>query len=200
MKVWTIHEAHVWDALNANGVWRAHRERVDGAATYPWAYGWLRRQLAQRIGPCADDAQMPVWVWVQYRDPAHRRPDLRRRGHLPPGRDGVRIELEVAPERILQSDFELWHFALNYWYLAQSQDDDDDFEQAVKRARLCYYLQKPLPDPRLHARMESSWEYIFELGAGSDYLGTADVPRTIQGVMWEMRLDDVTGHTLFRAR
>ena len=43
-------------------------------------------------------------------------------GHLPKGERGVRLELQVADDRVLLSDFDLWHYVLNYWYLPETRE------------------------------------------------------------------------------
>jgi len=48
-----------------------------------------------------------------------RMPDLRSCGHLPRGIPGIRLELEVEEERVLLSDFSMWHAVLNQTYLAE---------------------------------------------------------------------------------
>ena len=37
--------------------------------------------------------------------------------HVPSGTRAVRLEFLTRADDILCSDFEAWHFALNYWYL-----------------------------------------------------------------------------------
>ena len=63
---------------------------------------------------------MPIWAWYQW-EGSRRKPDLRASGYLPKGEPGVRLELRVADDRVLLSDFDLWHYVLNYWYLPKSE-------------------------------------------------------------------------------
>jgi hypothetical protein len=112
----------------------------------------------------------------------------------------VRIELEIGDNRVLLSDFQLWHYALNYWYLPASVRDGQEFDAELKAAGVCYYRTKPVPDVKLHARIERSWERIFDLGWSSRAFTAKRAERTIQGVVWDIWLGDIRGVTEFTAR
>jgi len=105
------------------------------------------------------------------------------RVHLPSGETGVRIELEIDATRILQSDFELWHYVMNGWYLPESLADERAFD-----AR---------PDRR---RIEPSWRRIFDLARCHRRYSGPRAGRSIQGTTWELRPGDVRGAGAFTAR
>lgn len=126
---------------------------------------------------------MPVWLWCAWRGSAQPKPDLRATGHLPKGTLGVRIELEICESRVLRSDFELWHYVLNGWYLPQAPQDEREFDTA--------------PDAR---RIKQSWQRIFELGWRDRRYVAARTQRAIQGVCWELRPEDVVDAKSFVAR
>jgi hypothetical protein len=143
----------------------------------------MRREMVARLGPPTLQEQMPVWLWCQWRGQRRRKPDLRHRGHLPQGSMGVRIELEIDGAHVLRSDFDLWHYVLNGWYLPGSLADERDFDAH--------------PDRR---RIEPSWQRIFDLGWSNRRYTVAGGEKSIQGVTWELRPEDVRGATGFRAR
>jgi hypothetical protein len=121
MKLWTIQTQDVWATLTSKGVWRAREPFVpDGRLN---AYRWLTRHMQIRLGQPMLADQMPVWVWHQWDGVRRLMPDLRSSGHLATSTSGVRIELELALDRVLLSDYHLWHHVLNYWYLAASVGD-----------------------------------------------------------------------------
>ena len=119
MKVWTIQTQEAWQRLKDTATLRISEEHIEPKELLP-AYRWMAAQMKVRIGPPPAGVEYPIWVWYQYRDAAHPRPDLRHRAHLPPGTAGVRLECEVAEESVLLSDFDLWHSVLNERYLARS--------------------------------------------------------------------------------
>ncbi len=42
-----------------------------------------------------------------------------------------RLKLECPADRVLLSDYSLWHYVLNYWYLPSSEADGDAFERDI---------------------------------------------------------------------
>ena len=144
MKLWTIQTPDVPAQLQTTGVWRAREPFVGNYWLNP--YRWMVSRMATRVGTAALPDQMPTWVWQRWDGRRRPRPDLRSRAHLPSGTPGVRLELEISEDRILLSDFELWHYVLNYWYLPSSVRDGKAFDRELKSEGLCYFTTKPLPD------------------------------------------------------
>ena len=74
--------------------------------------------------------------------------------------------MQVENERVLLSDFDLWHYVLNYWYLPRSEKEGDAFENKLTRAGFSVYgctHQKPLAHAKFRREVEGSWERIFDL-------------------------------------
>jgi hypothetical protein len=181
VRVWSVQTRDVLDALAAGRMWRAHVRHVP--VNWRPAYRWMARQLALRVGSPAWAAPVPVWVWCQWRDAGRPRPDLRARAHLPPGTAGVRLELEVETVRLLCSDFELWHYVLNGWYLPASAAEGHGPDAH--------------PDP---GRRAASWQRIFDLDWQHPGYTVAREAKSIQGVLWELRPGDLRSATTFVAR
>lgn len=59
----------------------------------------------------------------------HRKPDLRRSGHLAKGTKGVCIELELDESQILFSQFEMWNWVLNGNFVPYGNDDCVELER-----------------------------------------------------------------------
>ena len=95
----------------------------------------------------------------------------------------MRLELEIDSRRLLQSDFDLWHYALNGWYLPGSVADERRFDAN--------------PDPR---RIPASWQRIFDPGWSNRRYRAARAERSIQGVTWELRPGDLRRAVMFVAR
>jgi hypothetical protein len=181
MQAWTIQTPQVMSALSSGCPWRASQTSIPR----PWlpAYRWMSREMRDRLGASQSPGQMPIWLWCQWRGAARPRPDLRARGHLPAGTPGVRIELELDDASVLRSDFELWHYALNGWYLPRSLADERDFDAH--------------PDRR---RIAPSWRRIFDLDWRDRRYTAAMARKSIQGVVWELRPEDLRGAKAFTAR
>jgi hypothetical protein len=175
MKLWTIHPTIVWELLNKQGCYYGVKDFVYDDEMFLSAYDWMKKQLVIKTGIYKE--HYPVWAW-------YKRPDLRYSGHLSKGTKGVLIECEINEGDVLLSDFELWHYVLNYWYLPMSMKDMHKFEKELKSKRLSYYKQKPLPEP-YNKTIEDSWQRIFNL----DWYKKNIADKKIQAVFWELKLD-----------
>ena len=203
MIVWSNLTVDAWNELQRTGFLRATRQNVD--SDFMLAYLWMADQMEGRLTtPRPSTDTMPIWVWLQWAG-IRRRPDLRASGHLPKGTRGVRVEFKVQDDRVLLSDFELWHYVLNYGYLPKSEDDEAAFEKELTAAGLSVTgcsLGQPLRNAEFRQRIEGSWERIFDLTwTDPDHAIVSPTKgRCIQGTMWELRLDDVVDSKEFTAR
>lgn len=147
---------------------------------------------------------MPIWAWYQW-EGQRRKPDLRSSGHLPRDEQGVRLELEIAAERVLLSDFDLWHYVLNYWYLPENEEAGEAFEKKLAQCSLSVYKcdhQNPLPHAHYRQKIEKSWEKVFDIDWSDRRHAIASPPRqkSIQATLWEIRPADVVSAKEFTAR
>ena len=196
MILWTIQSQHAVEALACRGELVA--DGGEREPSFERAYGWMSARMTERLGAAPPGAR-PIWAWHTWQ-PDREKPDLRSRGHLPAGTRGARIEFEIDPKSVLISDFSLWHFALNYWYLPSSPADWESFEALLRAAGLDPYRTKPLPDPAFHSRIEVSWERAFDLETAIE--GVTDEPgeRGVQATLWTVPADAVRAITPFVAR
>ncbi len=187
-----------WDAIRTRGSLRGNRCQTEKA--FRSAYDWMTRQMRQRIGPPPTRDSKPIWAWYQWRGDRQRKPDLRCGGHLERGQKGVRVEFAVEDSRVLLSDFDLWHFALNYWYLPTSEADGDVFERKLAAEGQSFFTTKPLPIERYHRAIEASWNRIFDLDFLGEGITSPRKQKCLQACLWEVFLADVTDVTEFTAR
>ena len=193
MIIWTVQPIAVWQRLRRERILYATSEGMD--ADYAAAYRWMVAQMRQRLP--GRGRRWPWWGWYWYRGKKGQRPDLRCAGHLPRGRKGVRIELDIPDEQVLLSGFDAWHAALNDWYLSLTEADDEQFQHELNGA--CHDARCPYPEP-FRSRVTDSWQRMFDLGTGDpDWRGEPD-ERSIQATFWTLRLDDVQAVTHFAAR
>ena len=164
MVIWSILTQQAWDDLQRRGRLRVGRRHVTQDFLGP--YAWMAKQMERRLRtPRPSKNAMPIWAWYQWEGVDRRKPDLRSGGYLDKGEQGVRVELKVADDRVLLSDFDLWHYVLNYWYLPESEKDGKAFEEKLARAGLSFYgcdHQHPLSHVRYRQEIERSWERIFD--------------------------------------
>ena len=115
------------------------------------------------------------------------------------------VELQVQDDCVLLSDFDLWHYVLNYWYLPRTENEGEAFERRLARAGLspvgCNHGNPP-HSARFRREIEKSWERIFDLSwtdAGHRIVFPLK-KRSIQGTVWELLLTDVVEIKEFTAR
>lgn len=197
MKLWTIQTSDVWQNLQNQGVYRPTSQGIlDEHFEKP--YRWMAQQLAQYAGPSVK-CNWPIWAWHQWEDSGKRKPDLRASSHLEKGTVGVRMEIEVGEAKVLLSDFELWHYVLNYWYLPATEKEGEDFESEIERRGFSFDEPKPLPH-RYHKRIEKSWEKIFDLDWIAQNISSVRENKSIQAVFWELRIEQIRKVDKFTAR
>jgi hypothetical protein len=204
MVIWSILNERAWGELQRKGRLRATPRHAD--QDFLPAYLWMAQQMERRLNvsrPSRD--ALPLWAWYQWEGAHRRKPDLRATGHLPKGVCGVRIECHVEEERVLLSDFDLWHYVLNYWYLPKSEEDDARFQMKLADAGLSsrrFDHHSPMPHAQYRRHIESSWERIFDLTWADRGYQIASTPenKSIQATLWEILLDDVVESKEFTAR
>ena len=198
MILWTVQDWTVWDKLQHYGVLRGAANFVN--PSFLAAYTWLSDEMRHRLSPPPTEDSLPVWAWYQWGDQKKRKPDLRFQGHLRPGAKGVRIEFRIDDEKVLLSDFELWHYVLNYWYLPNSLEEGEQFDALVEARNLSYYTMKPLPDDELHRQIQKSWRKIFDIDWEAEEVASPRAQKSIQATFWELRLEQVIRIQEFTAR
>lgn len=192
MKVWTIQTYPAWAHFQNTGVLRADAAFIE--PTFLEAYRWLVKQMMRCLGPAPLAVAFPIWVWYQWGNAHKRRPDLRHAAHLPRGECGVLLECECPIDSVLLSDFVLWHYVLNNWYLPTDEADEQAFDG--------HYSSPSVPAEERQQQKTDSWQRIFDLewsDPKEEYAVRRD-KKSIQGTLWELPLSQVQSAKLFVAR
>jgi hypothetical protein len=203
MILWSIISQEAWIELQKKGRLRTNRNHI--TEDFLHSYLWMKKQMEHRLrSPPWGKNAFPVWAWYQWDGKKRRMPDLRSGGHLEKGDRGVRLECNLPQDRILLSDFELWHFVLNYGYLPENDEDDSRFENILKKKQMSvvrFGHKNPMP-LKYHKMLEKSWERIFDLDwiARNPNFYPNDEHQSIQATLWELNLTDVIRATDFIAR
>lgn len=196
--LWTIQTEEAWKQLEETGY-------ITGAAKHIeqcWlsSYRWMVEQMKERVGNQPSQCVFPIWAWYQWRDSKRKKPDIRVAGHLPRKAKGVRIEFQCCEDAALLSDFELWHYVLNYWYLPESIADLESFEAELARKGLSYFRTKPLSHRKLHEKIVNSWTRIFDLDWTEPDFASSRERKSIQATIWQLKMDQVRSVTRFTSR
>ncbi len=198
MILWTIQSIDAWRVCQFSGTLHCDSRFIDDE--FADAYVWMAEQMHKRLQYYPSRRAFPLWAWYQWDGECRRKPDLRCNGHLPRGTKGVRIEFDIDNNCVLLSDFELWHYVLNYWYLPATLMDGKTFEEKLENVGLSFYKMKPLPDPMYHNTIMESWERIFELDWYEKDLVAPKVEKSIQATLWKITMENVRRVDAFIAR
>ena len=180
LTLWTIQPVEFLKLLERRRPVRADWKHT--CRDYERPYRWMSQQMARR-GICRPGTA-PLWAWYAYSGIARRRPDLRCGWHLPRGTRGVRIEFTAPADKVLLSDFEMWHAVLNDWYLER---DEQESQQHDKRR----------PSRK---QIEKSWQRIFDLEFGSEEYWFAPAERQIQACIPSLSKSQIKEIRPFTAR
>jgi hypothetical protein len=181
MRLWTIQPAEVFADWHPRGVYRADPEKAEEG--FLPAYQWLAAQMRKRLPPPETPCALPVWAWYQAISAARPRPDLRTAGHGPRGQRCVLLTIEIEAEKVLLSDFDLWHYVLGDNYLTPIfYEDEDDEPKSTRRER------------------ERSWEKIFDMDFASPRIADPRPQKFIQATFWELKATQIVAVRPFVAR
>ncbi len=141
-------------------------------------YKWMTEQMQRRGIEKTHGAKYPFWAWYKYSSKKNK-PDLRQAGHALRGTNCVCMELELAEDSVLLSNFDLWHCVLNDMPVFAEDEWDDSYAAYKKQSS------------EEQARIKNqSWEKIFTYFSDSP----------VQATFWTLRLEDVRHIRKFTAR
>jgi hypothetical protein len=199
MILWTIQTERAWSEFQKRGILKTSRKNII-EENWILPYQWMIDQMKIRLGSPPESWYFPLWAWYQWEGEKRRKPDLRAGGHLGKGENGIRIEFECCEDAALLSDFDLWHYVLNYWYLPETEHEAETFEAELAAQGLSFFKQKPIPNDRYHRRIVESWNRLFDLNWYEPDLAEPFRRKSIQATMWELSLDQVRIYKHFTSR
>lgn len=197
MKLWTIQPIEWYNKLLEHGIMYGNKDYIDPDFLSP--YSWLMQQMDKRIGKRPFPDCYPIWAWYQYHDSHRRKPDLRSAGFLAKGTQGVRIEINKNKQDILLSDFDLWHYPLNYWILSSSEEESEAFDQLLTQNKIQFADQQNYT-AEIKQQIEQSWEKIFNMNYAPEYIASPFEKKSIQATFWSISTSQITKVEKFTAR
>jgi hypothetical protein len=148
-RVWTGQPLVVWEELQRIGSLHKRGEFV--RAFESLCAEWLRGQLLQRVPGYS--GHYPWWGNLR------RTVDLRRATYVED--NCVKLELQLPPDEVLILDGSAWYRIFFRSYLPLTQQEEDEFEAALKDA-IGFTSALPTPEP-WRTRIVQSWKRVFAL-------------------------------------
>lgn len=178
IRLWTVQPSAVYEIWRETGRFRSDPACAD--PDFRPAYDWMCNQMVLRLPPAPEGCVLPVWAWYQARDASRPRPDLRASGHLPRGTKAVLLTFALPAEKVLLSDFDLWHAVLNNHAIPETATEDGGDAGGPER--------------------EASWARIFDLDFSAPGIAEPRAQKIIQATFWELPSAAITEITAFTAR
>lgn len=183
MILWTIQPVCILDELEQYGIYRPRTEKISMGEYFLPRYDWLCEFLEQKDSR-PKGVDYPVWAWHTFCG-KRKKPDLRHTCYGAQGEEMVCLEIDVPDNKVLLSDFELWHFVLNNWWLDagmfQPGFTEEDYDNNQK-------WFDSLSEEEKQKQRELSWLNIFDVDQVVDNFwirrGT-----DIQAIFWELRME-----------
>ncbi|WP_162610957.1 DUF3841 domain-containing protein [Gordonibacter sp. An230] len=213
MILWTLQHPAVLDALETNGRYLVEPKNIvfppeqDSATVHLHAaYQWLISKMEARIGPPPKGAEYPIWAWYKQQGRTDGKPDMRRSGHAKPGEPLVRMKLDVPDNLVLLSDFNDWHFVLNYWHCSKTEEESVAFDLECESSGVSFLdlgnfdLDSPALR-RLRRTIVNSWDYVLDVYAprNEDWHSPWQ-KRSIQATFWALEKRHALSIERFTAR
>lgn len=201
MILWTIQSQEAYDFLQKNLYLTSNNDilKHDDLPLLKKGYDWMCDRLRNRtIYPSISvdhqlyilipEIKYPLWAWYKI-DGKQKKPDLRRSGYAERGTKLVLMKVDIPDEKVLLSDFNLFHYVLNFMYAGSTLAEDNKFEYLTKV--LLQIKDEDITDFSKHntdldyvrQKIIESWDVIFDITSEDDgYFFGKD--RTIQAVFW----------------
>lgn len=147
----------------------------------------------------------PIWAWYQWEGKRKRR-DMRESGYAKRGEKIVQLTIEVNDKDVLLSDFDLFHYPLNYWYLPLDESDASAFERDYINVGFTWHDLKNFQIQSqemllFREKIIRSWDRIFDLGRKDDgWLYGSIETKSIQATLWQVNLKQVIKAEVFNAK
>lgn len=194
MRLYSYQPVWVYEQLKQTGYWRPSgtKNRMEDALdtpdevcpfilSYQWLGEFMQTKGISSLRPVQSVMDM-VWAWAEEPE---RHPDGSSSFYSVPH---VLLELEVSENRVLLSDFDVWHHPLNLWPVAPYEEVNafmDTFD----------WSQRSLPEGL--AILKESWPRVADLPYCAAII-QADDPthqQSIQATLFDICLKDVVKAT-----
>lgn len=204
MRLWTIQHKEAYTTLQEKGVLHANEEHLFCEDDFRYAYDWMANKLSEKDTK-PNGVNYPLWAWYQWEGKRKRR-DLRNTGLGERGTSCVQLEIEIPDNKVLLSDFDVFHIVLNNCNLCGTEEEDRQFESWYKSLGIKYgdWRKDVTGNPSLQEvkdRIIKSWDGIFDLEKEDDnWIYGKNENKSIQAVFWELRIEQVSWACEFKAR
>ncbi|WP_310603403.1 DUF3841 domain-containing protein [Anaerosporobacter sp.] len=116
------------------------------------------------------------------------------------------MTIDIDDKDVLLSDFDLFHYVLNYWYLPIDEYDDAHFEEEYKSLGFTWHDLKDFNIQSnemvyIREKITQSWDRVFDLKREDDgWLYGKNDSKSIQATFWKLDSSQVKKAEIFIAK
>lgn len=194
MKLYTFQPNFIWETIQRDGFYHPFdlfdkneflKEDLDLGWSFAQSYNWLKEKMLEKGVFYKQYNQHIIWAWKQWYGNKSK-PDKRYASVFSFYNEPfVMMELNIDSSRVLLTDYDAWHFVLNYWYLGKEEESEAFSE------KFNYYKEKPLLNLEADQEIKKSWEQIFDLENVRTLLEYPREQQCVQATFFEIFLNDV---------
>lgn len=195
MKIYTFQPYFVYQNLIELGYYHPfHLEKYipsifdsNDRWSFKESYLWLKSQMIKQNIAHENNNSHLIWGWYKWGAKPERSPDLRYNStkNFYQNEKFVLMELDIPAERLCLTDYDGWHYVLNYWLLEKTKFSNKFNKQ------FNFYLEKPLSNPEAHQIIEQSWQKIFTFKECRKLLEITKKAQSIQATFFEIFYNDL---------
>lgn len=205
MLLWTIQNSLAYEKMMETGILKANEDYLFCEDELRFAYDWITQKMHEQGIIAPEGINYPVWAWYQWEGKRKRR-DMREGGYANRGEKIVQLTIEVPDKDVMLSDFDCFHYVLNYWYLPASMEDSDAFDKEYDDSGYsCNDLQdmsiQTKEMRKLREKIEKSWDRIFDLEhEDGNLIYGLNSTKSIQATFWQLKPEQVIRAETFIAK
>jgi hypothetical protein len=158
------------------------------------AYKWMSSKMKDRNCIAREKEIYPLWAWKSWEGKSLVA-DLDF--YINSENKYVLLTIELEEDEFLLSDFDLFHYVLNYWYLPENEKDEENFENEYKSHGYTWddLSNFEIEDSNMieiRKKIEDSWDRIFDIAKEDEnlYYGKLE-DKSIQACFWRLSIDQV---------
>lgn len=195
LTLYTFQPLFVWQNISELGYYHPFficelddflKEEKDKSWGFYHSYEWLKDEMKNKqIKKIYNDSNL-IWAWYQWAGVKKKSPDKRFKSVYSYFEEPyVMLELNIETDRVLLSDYDAWHFILNYWYLSKERESEK-FSKTYD-----YYGNKPLIDINGDEKIRETWKKCFDMKLSREILKIKKTQQQIQATFYEILYEDV---------
>lgn len=120
MQLWTIQHHKAYENLMEKGRLTADPNYLFCGKELLFAYDWMAETMKRKGVKPPPKINYPLWAWAQW-EGKRKKQDLRKNGYGQSGTKMVQLTIEIDESNLLLSDFDLFHYVLNFWDALRSK-------------------------------------------------------------------------------